>query len=338
MPRRDHSIDTLRTLATVMVVLLHVASNYVHDALNAGNLNPDFWLANLIDSFCRASVPLFVLVSGRFLIGQRISMADFYRKRARRLLYPLLGWSLFYSLFTLAGQYQSTGLVDLPQVGLDFIMGTPYYHLWFLFLLVGLYLFTPFIHLLRDAVLLRTLHLFGWGMLAFGVVNSFYNTSLNTGHAWFFLWFVNYLGFYVLGYTWPLMDTKKQFWWPLLIYLVASLFIALSIPYTWAYWQSTYFYGYLTLPVVAGALAVYALFCRVELTENTFSRLAPYSFGIFLLHPFFLTLINKSPLGNYLPGLESAWVGIGCKFILIFLLAGLVTYLLRLHKLTARLV
>lgn len=335
---RDHSIDTLRTLATVMVVLLHSSSNYVHDALDAGSLDSDFWLANVIDSFCRASVPLFVLVSGRFLVGQQISFSDFYRKRARRLLYPLLGWGLFYSFFVLAGQYQLTQSFDLEQVGVNFLQGRPYYHLWFLFLLVGLYLFTPFLHLLRDKIPIASLHRFGWGMLVFGCLNTIYSTYFDASQPWFPLWFIDYLGFYVLGYTWPQVETEKGSWLPLSLYVAAGVFITISVPYTWEKWQSIYFYNYLSLPVIAGALAVYALFCRVELTKNIFSRLAPYSFGIFLLHPFFLTLINKSPLGNYLPGLESAWTGITIKFILIFLLAGLVTYLLRLHKLTARLV
>lgn len=337
MPR-NHSVDTLRTLATVMVVLLHVASNYVTEALASGTLDATFWLPNVIDSFCRASVPLFVLVSGRFLIGQQINIGDFYRKRARRLLYPLVGWSLFYSLFVLAGQFQLTGTFDLGQIGSSFIQGRPYYHLWFLFLLVGLYLFTPFVHLLRDKVSITTLHRFGWGMLAFGWLNTFFTGYFEWGRLWFPLWFVNYLGFYVLGYTWPRTDNKTDRWLPITIYVIASTFITISVPYTWQSWQSIYFYGYLTLPVITGALAIYTVFCRITLRENSWSRLAPYSFGTFLLHPFFLTLINKSPLGKFIPGLENAWTGVTIKFVLIFLLAGMVTYFLRMNKFTARFV
>ena len=64
-------MDWLRVLATIAVVTIHVSAGYV-SVLDANNASR--WMAgNLFESISRASVPIFVMISGALLLkGQKI--------------------------------------------------------------------------------------------------------------------------------------------------------------------------------------------------------------------------------------------------------------------------
>ena len=84
--KRNYTIDTLRTIATLLVILLHVSAEYVTYATKHQILDTSFWIGNIIDSFSRIGVPLFVLISGMFLLGRNESFKQSYQKRASRML------------------------------------------------------------------------------------------------------------------------------------------------------------------------------------------------------------------------------------------------------------
>lgn len=64
-------MDWLRVVATIAVVTIHVAAGYV-STLDSNNVSR--WLAgNFYDSLSRASVPIFVMISGALLLkGKKI--------------------------------------------------------------------------------------------------------------------------------------------------------------------------------------------------------------------------------------------------------------------------
>lgn len=64
---RERNYDNLRVLATFMVVMLHVSAGYV--TKNMDNFNLYFTVGNLFDSFSRYCVPLFVMLSGAFVLS-----------------------------------------------------------------------------------------------------------------------------------------------------------------------------------------------------------------------------------------------------------------------------
>ena len=68
-------MDWLRVLATIAVVTIHVSAGYV-SVLDANNASR--WMAgNLFESISRASVPIFVMISGALLLkGQKIFQSE----------------------------------------------------------------------------------------------------------------------------------------------------------------------------------------------------------------------------------------------------------------------
>ncbi|EET2553968.1 acyltransferase family protein, partial [Escherichia coli] len=97
----------LRVFAIFMVVVIHVTAGYVTFA----DTNPSFygstlwWSANILDSFSRWSVPVFVMLSGYFLINGTDSTISFYKKRMTRILIPVLAWTMIYITWTIFKSY-----------------------------------------------------------------------------------------------------------------------------------------------------------------------------------------------------------------------------------------
>ncbi len=136
--------DSTRVLAALAVVLLHTATPIVAGPVTLGSTA--WWAGNLYDSLGRWCVPAFVMVSGALLLAphKEEPLGQFYRKRASRVLIPCLFWIPFFVLWT--GLFKLRGQSpDWSALAMSTVTGVPYYHLWFLYMLVPLYLFVPFL-------------------------------------------------------------------------------------------------------------------------------------------------------------------------------------------------
>lgn len=100
-------MDWLRVLATIAVVTIHVSAGYV-SVLDANNASR--WMAgNLFESISRASVPIFVMISGALLLKgtKDISVGEFLQKRASKVIIPLsLGALYFMHMEPMQGIFQ----------------------------------------------------------------------------------------------------------------------------------------------------------------------------------------------------------------------------------------
>ncbi len=135
--------DLIRVVAIYLVVMVHVSGQL----LNAwGQVSLAQWLlADVYGALARVSVPLFFMISGYLLLPRSEDLRTFYSKRMTRLLIPFLVWSLIY-LAWYCGGHPNTCSPDLIQ-RLLFVQGT-YYHLWFLYSLVSIYLALPLLRLM----------------------------------------------------------------------------------------------------------------------------------------------------------------------------------------------
>lgn len=140
-----------------MVVFSHSCDAFVaqFDADRASFLTGVFG-----GSLMRASVPLFVMMTGVLLlpVGQGYDLVSFYRKRIGRILPPLVFWSVALPLLMYAYFNYTNPSTCNPQVAVDgytvqqlvqriytFVFNfnfdtTP---LWYLYMLIGLYLLMP---------------------------------------------------------------------------------------------------------------------------------------------------------------------------------------------------
>ena len=129
-------LDFIRFYATVAVVMLHAAAGLLVQPYDKIDTHW-WWIGNFYDSFVRPSVPLFVIISGALLLEKgEEKYGTFFKKRFIRVLIPFLFWSVIYFIY-------SNKYFDLQKYLIALLTGKIYIHLWFVYMILGLYLITP---------------------------------------------------------------------------------------------------------------------------------------------------------------------------------------------------
>ena len=145
----------VRVFACFLVMLVHASENFYGAPGMTDMAGPQSFLNNetdrlwvsLYDGFSRMSVPLFMIVSAFLLapVPETESMNVFYRRRFMRIIPPLAVFMVLYStLPVLWGQLDtSMSLNDISRLLVNFpsLAG----HFWFMYPLIGIYLFLPII-------------------------------------------------------------------------------------------------------------------------------------------------------------------------------------------------
>ncbi|KAA9152249.1 acyltransferase [Microbacterium lushaniae] len=140
--RRRWAWDVLRVISVVGVVAIHVFAAGVADADQRNSLR--WWYAVVMDLGFVWVVPLFVMLSGALLLAPRQherGTAAFYRRRLLRLAPAFVLWQLFYLAVVwplVSGEFPS-----FAEAVTSVLDGRTYTHLYFLWLIVGLYAVAP---------------------------------------------------------------------------------------------------------------------------------------------------------------------------------------------------
>ena len=153
-------IDLLRVLACFLVVFSHSCDAFVaqFDADRAS-----FLTGVSFGSLVRASVPLFVMMTGVLLlpVAPGYNLVSFYRKRVGRVLPPLVFWSLVLPVLMYLYFNFVNPATHNPQIAVDSYNGTTLVQrlytfifnfnfdttpLWYLYMLIGLYLLMPILN------------------------------------------------------------------------------------------------------------------------------------------------------------------------------------------------
>lgn len=134
--QREIWLDWLRVIACFLVMIIHSAEPFYigGDGLFITNASNLCWVAAL-DGFARIGVPLFIIASSYLLFPLRYSTKEFVKRRASRLLIPFIIWSLVYACVC--------GDMANNLISLLFNFNFTAAHLWFIYMIIGLYLLMP---------------------------------------------------------------------------------------------------------------------------------------------------------------------------------------------------
>lgn len=303
--RRDYA-DVVRALGTLAVVTVHVSGGGV-GLFDASGDRTAWWVYNAANSACRWAVPVFVMLSGALLLDPAKAherAGQFYRKRLARIAVPLLFWSAFYLWL----RWFVPGHVPFPTTPEEavktFLFANPYYHLYFLFVMVTVYLFTPALRRLTansDTIAVR-----GYAVaalvLAAGdtLVRNRYGFPSNA-----FAMGVPYLGYFLLGYSLRDTASKGRDRWLYGIGFVVSVAVTvLGTAWTMFHWTTgamrQYLYNFFSPTICVMAVCVFVLLAGATHTSPLFRLLRPFtrllsdtSFGVYLVHPAILLLAQR---------------------------------------------
>jgi surface polysaccharide O-acyltransferase-like enzyme len=324
-------INNARILACFVVVLLHVSAGVVTGIQNTDSAY--WWIGNVFDSLSRWCIPVFVMISGMLLLDNAKDepLRVFYRKRLSRILVPLLFWTLFYLLFRYFGEPLVHGKpVSILTLAGSVLNGVPYAHLWYLYMLVGLYLLVPFLrkiawHSTRNELLFLCSALFALSILGEVFISYYFNIDLPATFK-----FIFYLPYFLAGYLISRTTFNPS---ALILGMVFILSVALtSVGYHYSLrpdgTSNGYFYQNLSITVAPMSISIMFLLkrFRVPIISPAFSdKLALLSLGVYLIHPFFLELLNFFGLAAKSFNPLSAIPSIA---ILIFILASIASLLI----------
>ncbi len=189
---RDNSMDLLRLLACLAVVLLHVNAQYFYARATAPSLDSAYVTESLINIITRFSVPAFVMISGTFVLAkeQNANAGQFWRKSFLKVFLPLLPAIAFFAIFDRLVRH--TGFASAFAA---IVTGT-YYNLWYMYMLFCLYALVPVLVRLKAALPWRWWGRLGFALLAWAMVSqatSYYQLPYDAGVA------VSFLGYFITG-------------------------------------------------------------------------------------------------------------------------------------------
>lgn len=290
--RFSGGVSALRIVSALAVVLLHAAIPW------KDKVPPDSWLAVFNASMkgvCFFAVPVFVMISGYLLIGgQRAEpLGVFYKKRAGKILWPVVLWSAFYlGLRAVSG----TGLtVESTLEALYY--GAPFYHLWFLYMMVGLYLVAPFVGRFFGRLSLRSsIWVVVFLLAATWVYDAFYASQ----KIMFLLRFAPYLGLFCLGGVLRRIDVRLWAKKAAVLAVAGALFLGplAAMCERFDLFAVASFYSYTGPVCTLFSLGVFvAGLCWLN-RENLASEKALRWVGIltmnvYLIHPFWILVAEK---------------------------------------------
>ena len=332
MKERLLYLDWLRMFATFMVVTIHVSAPYVgtpyYDA-------PTNWLgANFYESISRASVPLFVMISGALLLGdgREISYKAFLTKRVSKIFVPLLCWSFIYYIYQVIDHWYPS--FSIKQFISMFLSDSLSMHFWFMYMILGIYLTTPIIKIFIRHAKKRDIEYFLilWFYVSFIVKIMVKYIGLSFNIELFHV--TNYIGFFVLGYylshfEWKRIGGKMSV---LITVIGMSLTFSLTYFFTIRYGGifHDFWYNYHTFGVLLSAIGIF-LMCKHYLSKiklgGVFNSLNRLSFGIYLVHILVMWIFADAVI-NRLQVLFHPIVSIPLTVIFVVAVSSLVTLII----------
>ncbi len=289
MNKRIFYLDLLRVWAITAVVLLHCIVSVLTSVPLYGTRS---WYAALVlNELARTGVPLFLMISGALLLTdpRTKDVGTFYKKRLPRIILPLLVWHTVY--FVVHAVTNGTWSVRAYFSEL-FVNGSEY-HMWFVYSLVGIYLFAPFLKRITDACTPRQTVVLLLITAFPGTLRPLWNISTGFSVYLFDPLLEPYLGYFLLGYLLAKVRLTSRVRWFAAASCVLGLalgifgnlhscgFGTLDFPFNGGYTLNHF--------LLAGALFVFAR----ALTEGktvpvrlsaAVARLSETSFGVYWIH------------------------------------------------------
>ena len=308
-PRRVIYFDVLRVLATFAVIVLHLSAQHWADT----DVFSNAWLAfNLYGGIVRWSVPIFVMISGALFLGRDVSISAILKKNVARIATVFLFWSGCYALVYLVFRHAPLAVV-LSQ----FITG--HYHLWFLYMIVGLYLLIPLLRpivqnetLTRYFLLLAFIFTFLLPQLALFLSFVSYQASavIHTVIMYSYCFFpLGFTAYFIGGYYLSRRDFSRREEITLYCIGVAGLLVSVFAPVALSRAQgapSDIFYTYNSLNVLCTSVPIF-VFAKQHLNfprmgERAYAllrKMSKYSFGVYLVHPMVIELLQHFGIDTF---------------------------------------
>lgn len=287
-------IHALRLLATLAVVMLHTASGiYGYKEIYAEDANFNEHIFAIYKHLMTWAVPAFVMISGALLLpaDKKTGYNVLFKKYIKRILLALLLFGLPMALSESFLSYKDESFSFILANGTgNWLHGHSWAHMWYLYMIIGLYLITPIIKPFINNATNRELEI---ALFVLFTLSSVMPTLENSGAIFegYMLISTPYIFIYMLGYY--LHDRAKnikvlnsKILWSVL-FAVSTLVMIFHIV------TDKPLNGYGDPWCILMAASIFVLLRLLNINRNFAGKMAPLCFGVYIIHPLFINLSYK---------------------------------------------
>ncbi len=308
--------DLVRVIAMFAVIVVHTSGTFYRALSPITSI--DWQISNIYSTSGKFTICIFMMVSGMLFLNPKksITIKAMYRKNILRIVTAFIFWSLAYALFGLYVKSQMNGFSTALLHGffIDIVNGN--YHMWFCYMIIGIYIVVPFIRLISSDENLMKYFLvlsiiFVSTIPVLQLLPDLISTPITIIVTQLRLNFVlGWVGIFVLGYylSYCTISRKAE----VIIYIlgILSLIVTiilnglLSIRYNQSYEG---LYELTNINILLTAIAVFVYFrlhvSKVEFSES-FSKfillLSECTFGVYFIHVFLIIIFQQYALDKML--------------------------------------
>ena len=325
----------LRTCACLAIVVLHTvfaANTYQLDTLNSGQNT----VSRMVENNMMWAVPVFLMVTGALLLDpeKEISIGRILRRYAGRILIALLIFCLVFRIFDMAMDGEPFTAAGILYAFVELFTGKSWGHLWYLYLLIGVYLMLPFFRAVvrgcsrKELLYLLIVYVVFLSLLPMtemaGVHCGFYITTAIIYPLYLLCGYMIHNGLLPIGRTAGIC--------------LAAAGTAALLVLTWISCRTgadslNYMFGYSSIAVIAQTLGVFAIFDSIRFKSSSpvcraVLQMDRCSFGIYLIHMIFVRwVLRYADFDPYTHGGALTIAGLVAGF---FLLSFGITWALKL--------
>jgi len=335
--------DLLKILAIYGVIIIHSAAPYL---VQYDKREAYWWAGNLYDSLYRWCIPIFFMLSGFFILEQvqKESVRHFLLKRFKRICGPFFFWSALYFLWRVSVNKEQISLFEMLHL---FIKEPAYYHLWFIYTLIGLYFLSPSIGIYLKHASKGNIRFFLVTWFIFGsllpTVESLFSIeaylSIATPSSIFY-----YAGYFMLGYLLKNVHIEGKWLILAVLFFITAFFFTVYGTYYLTFnlkdgLINEVLYEYYSVNVLIMSIPVFLIIKSIRWPDVLiqcktlnffFHSLALCIPGIYLVHAIIISVFK----GNLLEFITidtafNPWIGIPLFATLVLIVSFCVVYMIK---------
>lgn len=313
---RKYSIDILRIISAIAVVIIHVVSAPVANS----TVEVDISLAanlNLIHTLMNWSVPAFFMITGYCLLRKKTCTYEYCFSHVLKYVSVLFTVGLFYALLEEVFISKTLNFSIFIQSVKNVISGNLWDHMWFVYAIIGIYLVMPVIHTFMQQgtsnICILTALLFLFNIL-FPTIEEWLSVKV-------VLPFGGYLFYVCLGGAIAKLNISNK--------LLNMFSFAGFLSIVWIILDAdAHKFGYNHLAICLVTITIFLIISKINIKSSKLMLcISNCTWGIYLIHPFFINVAIKLFKMDILT--SQPYLRLFVFAVVIFCVSFLSTYILR---------
>ncbi|WP_346670985.1 acyltransferase [Faecalicoccus acidiformans] len=326
-----YSFYYLRTISCLGIVLLHFMSGAIGLYGSVISQN-ELLISQIILNLLLWCVPCFVMITGALLLdkNKQLSLDKILKRYVLRILEALLFCCIIFVVYDVIVHKESFDLYTVIQVFLDFFQGSSWSHLWYLYLLIGIYLLLPIYKVVTKGAsdkLIKYLLLIYFLFLS--VIPMLETIGI---HIAFYIMVSSVYPFYLFfGYALHhgIISLKRyQSFFMIVLSTLCIIFLTIVNQENSHYNLGNVLSNYSSVFVIVQSIGIFSLVDSIKWKNREWiKKLDVLTFGVYLIHMLFIRSILKYLSIN--PFLNLPVVTISLLVIVVFILSLLTVVILK---------